>query len=141
MKRLALSIPFFFLASFALAQTAVQTIPGDAGPIKFDMGGNATLSVKRMVNAGTAPALSACGGAGLAIVGNDFAGTVSVGATPTTTCTITFNNPYTSAPACNLTWPTGNLAAMSWTSSTTAIVVTQTSTASNTINYVCFTKQ
>jgi hypothetical protein len=142
MKRLllALSLPIVWV-TLALAQTAVQTIPGDSGPIRFDRAGNASVSVGRLSNLGTAPTPTLCGTTGFSVVGNDFAGTVTVGTTPTTTCTVTFATPYVVAPVCLLNWQSGNLAAMSWATTASVLTITQTSTASTVINYLCFARQ
>lgn len=134
-KLLALSSALALIASFAAAQQSVQLRQGDGGPLWFDATGTAVFG-GHLSNAGRAPAVTTCGG-DPAIVGTDIAGVVTVGATPTTSCVITFAVAYTIAPACVVSWSAGPLAAMSYTISTTAITVAQTSTASNRLNYIC----
>lgn len=136
MRKLLLASVFVALAGAAIAQRAVQTIPGDGGPLWFDAQNNAIIP-NHVLNTGKAPVLSTCGGADAAIAGNDLAGVVTVGSTPSTACVITFATAFATAPACVVSWSAGPLAAMSYTISTTAITVAQTSTASNRLNYIC----
>jgi ABC-type phosphate/phosphonate transport system substrate-binding protein len=85
-----------------------------------------------------APVLSACvTGGSPTLVGNDFAGVITGGTTASTSCVVTFGTAYVTAPNCVVTWQTGPLAAMSWTTSTTALTITQTSNASSKIAYMC----
>lgn len=86
------------------------------------------------VGAGGAPAPSSCG-TSPSLVGTDEAGEVTMGTTATG-CTITFAKAYTSAPFCTVTWQ-ANLASMQYTISNTAITLTQTSTSSNKVDYIC----
>lgn len=152
MKRLLLVLGLLTIGGLAIAQQSVQLRPGDQGPIVWGVNGAASVLSpitfsgaasfpNHVLNTGTAPTPSACGGAGLALVGSDAGGTVTVGSTLTTSCTITFATPWAAAPACVVSPASGVLAAFSYTVSTTAIVVTQTSTASNTIQYICVGKQ
>ncbi len=85
---------------------------------------------------GTSPALTSCG-TSPAIVGGDFAGTVTMGTGSPTGCTITFAVAYTNAPVCTVTWRATPLASQSYTTSTTALTLTQTATSSNLIDYMC----
>jgi hypothetical protein len=103
-----------------------------AGNIYFQQGGHILSS------GGTAPVLSACvTGGSPKIVGTDFAGTITAGTTASTSCVVTFGHAFVTAPNCVVTWNTGPLAAMSWTTSTTALTITQTSNASSGISYMC----
>ena len=136
MKKLILALSASIaLIGLALAQQSVQTRPGDGGPLWFATNGAAVFG-GHISNAGRAPVVTTCGG-DPAIVGTDLAGVVTVGATPSTSCVITFAVAYTIAPTCVVSWSAGPLAAMSYTISTTAITVAQTSTASNRLNYIC----
>lgn len=81
------------------------------------------------------PVVSACGTTP-AIAGSDFAGLVTVGTGTPTACTITFSAAYSAIPVCVVNSAT-QLAAFSYTVSTTAIVVTQTATSSNLLRYIC----
>lgn len=90
------------------------------------------------VGSGTAPALTSCGTTP-AIVGTDVAGTVTMGTTATG-CVITFNVPYAAAatpPHCLVTWIATPLASQSYTTSNTAITLTQTSASNNVAKYFC----
>jgi hypothetical protein len=84
----------------------------------------------------TAPALTTCGTTP-AIVGDDTAGTVTMGTGTPTGCTITFHTAYANIPICVVVWPAQILASQSYTVSTTAITLTQTATSSNKVNYIC----
>lgn len=130
--------PLILLGGIAVAQVTVQTRPGDGGVLWFDTNSQAILP-GHIVSTGAAPVVSACG-AGATIIGSDLAGTVTTGAA-TTTCTITFNKAFTAAPTCVLGWPAANLASEAWSTTTTAITVTQTSAAGNPISYICIGKQ
>lgn len=83
----------------------------------------------------TAPALTSCGTTP-AIVGTDLAGTVTMGTTATG-CVITFNSAKSAAPHCVVTWIATPLASQSYTTSTTAITLTQTSASNNVAKYIC----
>jgi len=84
----------------------------------------------------TAPALTSCGGGSPAVVGTDLAGTVTMG-TSATGCVITFNSAKSAAPHCVVTWIATPLASQSYATSASAITLTQTSTSSNVVKYVC----
>lgn len=86
-------------------------------------------------SAPTAPVLSACG-TSPAIVGNNMAGTVTMG-TSATGCVITFSPAWAVAPICVVTWIATPLASQSYVTTTTAITTTQTSTSNNVLKYVC----
>jgi hypothetical protein len=84
---------------------------------------------------GTAPALTSCG-TSPAIEGSDLSGTVTMGTGSPTGCVITFNVAYANAPRCTVSWRS-NLGTMQYTTSTTAITLTQTATSSNLVDYIC----
>jgi len=140
MKRWPITLGLILLGTVALAQTSVQTIPGDRGPIVFDTLGRAVLGTGNLSSTGPAPVLSGCGGGSPTIVGSNLAGTVVTGTTATG-CVITFTTAFTATPTCVLSPASGVLASFSYTLSTTAITVTQTSSSGNTITYVCVGKQ
>lgn len=95
-----------------------------------------TVTADRIATGGTtAPALTSCGTTP-AIVGTDMAGTVTMGTTATG-CVITFNVPFAAAPVCVVTWIATPLASQSYTTSTAAITLTQTSASNNVAKYVC----
>jgi hypothetical protein len=135
MKRLLL-IPLALLLG---AQTSVQTIPGDGGPIRFDSLGRSTIGTGNVSSAGPTPVLSACGGGSPTITGSNLSGTVTTGTTATG-CVITFTTTFASAPSCVVSPASGVLASFSYVVTASAITVTQTSTSGNTITYVCVGK-
>lgn len=86
------------------------------------------------------PALTSCGTTpALATGSTDSAGTITLGTTATG-CVVTFGTAYTAAPTCLVTWIATPLASQSWTTSTTAITITQTSTTNNVVQYMCIGK-
>jgi hypothetical protein len=96
----------------------------------------------RHMNAGSTatnnlPVLSSCGTTPALTTGStDTAGTVTMGTTATG-CVITFGTAHAAAPACIVTWRATPLASQSYTTSTAALTLTQTSTSNNLIDYVC----
>jgi hypothetical protein len=84
-----------------------------------------------------APSITSCGTTPGAATGSDTHGTVAEGTTATG-CVITFANAYTAAPQCTVVMPTANLAAFTYTVSTTAITVSHSSASSNTLVWHCF---
>jgi len=94
-----------------------------------------TTTIDR-INPGTSiPVVTSCG-TSPAITGADLAGSVTVGTASPTSCTLTFSAAFSATPFC-VVGSNPQLAAFSWTISTTAIVITQTGTASNKITWVC----
>lgn len=136
MLRFAILIGLITAGAYALAQTQVQTVPGDGGPLRWDSTGAAIMGTAHLSSAGLAPALSACGTGSPTITGTDMYGTVVTGTTATG-CVITFAKAFVGAPTCVLSPASGVLASFSYTISTTAITVTQTSSSGNTITYMC----
>lgn len=124
------------------AADVIQVIPGaapSAGNVYASMlqlqaytfGGN---SQRTSV---TAPALTSCGTGSPSILGDDVAGTVTMG-TSATGCVITFNTAYGTAPHCVVTSRTAyGTTALAYTVSTTAITTTQSSGSSNLVDYIC----
>lgn len=98
--------------------------------------GAVVIGVDRINATGaTAPALTSCGTTP-SITGNDLAGTVTMGSSATG-CVITFAVAYPVAPFCVVTWIATPLASQSYTTSTAAITLTQTSASNNVVKYVC----
>ena len=79
---------------------------------------------------------SSCGTSAIGIVGTDWAGTVTVGSSATTTCVLTFSLAYTKVPSCVVT-SQSQLTSFAYAVAASTITITQTSTASNLWNYVC----
>lgn len=85
----------------------------------------------------TSPVVSACGAGSPSLVGNDYAGFVTVG-TSTSACTVTFASAYNTGTACivqdyNATSPIPYVSAIS----TTAFTVTWGSAYSGSFFYLC----
>lgn len=145
MKKLLLPILLLCgLASWAIAQNitkAVQLSQDPSGLIGYDTSNNIYLPnhLLTTTRGGPAPTVtgSTCGTTAPSVVGTDFAGTITVGSSATTSCVLTFGTPFVTAPTCLLTPKSAILAALSYAASTTALTITQTSTASNTISYLC----
>ena len=134
-----LTFLFLLLAWPALAQQTVQTRPGDGGLLWFDSANRATIP-GQLLDTGPVPVLTACG-TSPAIVGTDLSGTVTMGTGSPTGCVITFAAAYPIAPHCVVGWSVAPLAAMAWTTTTTALTTVQTATSSNVIHYVCHGKR
>lgn len=130
-------------ASIAGAQTitkGLQLSQDATGPFGVDanLGVYFPGHILNPVGNRPAPVLTACvAGTGGSFAGNDFAGAFTQGNTAATSCVVTFGTAYVTAPNCNVTWNTGPLAAMSWTTSTTALTITQTSATTSKISYIC----
>jgi hypothetical protein len=125
--------------SLAVAQTinkSIATSQDPTGAIGIDTANNVYFPA-HVLAVGSAPTVTSCGVTGVLISGTDWYGQVTVGSSAATSCTITFAKPYLAAPACILAPSNGLIAAFSWTTSTTAITVTQTSTASDVFSYIC----
>lgn len=126
----------------SIAQTinkALQLSQDATGAFGVDTNNGVYFPGHILTPAGRAPpVLSACiTGGSPTLVGTDFAGLITGGTTASTSCVVTFGTAFITAPNCVVTWQTGPLAAMSWTTSTTALTITQTSNASSKISYVC----
>ena len=119
----------------------VETAVGSGGGNLMDLriGGVSKFKVtnkSHLVSSGTTPTLSACGTAP-AITGSDSASKVTIGTGVTTSCTVTFANAYTAAPACVIT---GDDAAIGYAAVTTTSTLTITSSAdmdSDVISVIC----
>ena len=99
---------------------------------------NGSLGVEGHIQThGTAPTLTSCGGSP-SIVGNDNSFTITVG-TASTGCTATFATAWTNAPSCTVTNQSTSITnAMTYTVSTSAVVVSQSAGLSGDIlNVVC----
>jgi hypothetical protein len=131
----------------ARIQALVDGTPGTndmPGRLQFSTtaDGAAAITVRYTIDSaghvlygGTVPTLSSCG-TSPSISGNDVEGTVTLGTGLPTGCTITFATAYSAAPRCNVTWRS-NLALMQYTTSTTALTLTQTGTSSDVVDYFC----
>lgn len=82
------------------------------------------------------PVLTSCGTGSPTITGTDMAGTITMG-TSATGCVATFATAKAVAPHCIVQWIATPLASQSYTTSTTAITITQTSTSGNVAKYFC----
>jgi len=131
-------------AGGALSQNinrAIQLSQDPTGLIGYDTLNNLYLPnhLLSTIRGGPAPTVtgSTCGTTAPSVTGTDFMGTITVGSSATTSCVLTFGTPFVTAPTCLLTPKSAILAALSYAASTTALTITQTSTASNTISYLC----
>lgn len=70
------------------------------------------------------------------VSGTDTAGLITMGSSATT-ATVVFGQAFVSVPSCIVQWQS-NLASEVYTLATTSIAITQTSTSTNKINYLCF---
>jgi peptidoglycan/xylan/chitin deacetylase (PgdA/CDA1 family) len=85
----------------------------------------------------TSPVLSSCG-TSPTMVGGDSWGTITTGATANG-CTITFASQFTSAPTCTVTNRSMSLVnAMTYTTSVSALTITQTAIGGALVDYHCF---
>lgn len=85
---------------------------------------------------GAVPLLTSCG-SGPSITGDNFAGTVTGGAT-SSGCTLTFGTQFKNDPHCVVTPQTGSIAnTFTYTHSKTGIVVTETAFGTGIFDYVC----
>jgi hypothetical protein len=133
------------LGSVGIAQNITQSVQlsqDPRGTIGVDTTGNIYFQNNKHIlsspNVSPPPVLSACiTGGSPTLTGTDFSGTIVSGTTASTSCVVTFGAAFLTAPRCVVTWQSGPLVAMSWTTSTTALTITQTSTASVTIDYIC----
>ena len=99
------SIPFYTSSQLTQDNAALFW---DAANDRLGVGTTAFNSDSRLEVAGhittegTAPTLSACGSMPT-VVGNDAAGTITIGTGVTTACTVTFAAAYANTPACVIT--------------------------------------
>lgn len=128
----------------AIAQNitkSIQLSQDGTGTIGYDTGNNVYFPahILSTVRGSPAPTVTGatCGTTAPAITGTDFAGTVTVGTSATTSCVVTFGTAFVTAPTCVVSPKSTILAAFSFATSTTALTVTQTSTANNTFTYIC----
>ena len=105
---------------------------------KFVTARTLSAQIPNMAHGSTAPVLSSCGtgSPALATGSTDTSGIITAGAAASG-CVMTFSAAYTNAPNCLLAWQGTPLASQSYTVSTTAVTITQTSTSANKINYLC----
>ena len=135
------SVTAFPLTTDATSSTAAAvTHAGGVAIAKAEYVGT-FLSVGTKIRAGgSAPTITAgCNGAGSSISGSDLAGTVTGQTAAATTCTITFNSAYASAPYCTATGLTSPLTG-AVTPSTGTLVVNFASTGSYQFNYNCIAR-
>lgn len=128
-------------ATFAQNITkSVQLSQDGSGPIGYDTNSGTYFPghILSRTDIRPAPVLTGCATGGTpGIVGTDFFGTITGGTTTSTSCVVTFGTAFVTAPNCQVSWKSGPVAAMSWTVSTTALTITQTTTASAQIVYTC----
>lgn len=128
----------------AIGQTitrSLQLSQDPTGPVGIDAANHVYFPahILSTIKGSPAPTVtgSTCGTTAPSVTGTDFAGTITVGSSATTSCVLTFGTAYLTAPSCVVGPKSTILAALSWATSTTALTITQTSTASNTLSYIC----
>lgn len=121
------------------ATTGIVTVTGGLGVAKSAWIGTYVNVGTKIRAAGTAPALTSCGTGSPTISGSDLAGEVVLG-TAATGCIITFNVAYAATPYCTVTWQTTPGIVQTYTVSTTAITLAQTSASGDKVNYTCMAR-
>lgn len=143
-------------AAVAIAQTTTVTAPyvtsmapTDAGQVI--PGGNPAVGSKfgtllqfqsyfftlNSQHGNTAPTLTSCG-TSPSILGNDWAGTITLGTGSPTGCVATFGTAFVAAPACVVTSQTAPATTTpAYSVSTTAVTIVQAANSSNKYDYVC----
>ena len=113
---------------------ALQISTAAAGPYLVDI---STKGVINFQDTGSSPTLSGCG-TGPTIVGSASAMTIT-GGTGATGCTVTFpTGTFTKVPVCQVTQETMSLVnALSYTTTATAVTITQTGMGTNKIDIRC----
>lgn len=110
---------------------------------KFHVVGGARFEGK-IDTAGTAPTLGSGGtdcGTTPSVVGTDTAAKVTIGTSPGSKCTVTFNAAFTNAPICIANNETSANLVRAANISTTAVELTGTLTAADKINVICMGRQ
>jgi hypothetical protein len=110
---------------------SVSTISGSANTVKIVFGNHIEIS-------STTPSLSACGGAGPIITGNDYSGNISPGSAATS-CTVTFVSQWSQQPSCFCD-DEGTLLHCRTVTTTTSLVMTPASgsfTSGGPLKYGC----
>lgn len=80
---------------------------------------------------------SVCGGATAAIVGSNYTFSVTEGTTASTSCVVTFNPAFVTAPVCQASLNNVVDAAFKIATTATTLTATQTSASSNVLNVIC----
>lgn len=108
--------------------------------------GNATTTFQIFTNGhidstGTVPTLSSCGTSPNA-TGTDSAGIIQVGSVAATACTLTFASAYVNTPSCLVTNQNMSVVnAMTYTVTTTTLVISETGLTSAKLNYMCIANE
>ena len=129
------------LASAQNINKAIQLSQDPTGAFGVDTNNNSYWPGHFLSTGPGVPVLGTCGTTP-SILGTDSAGQITAGTT-TTNCTITFNKAYLAAPWCVVTAQSGTTNGgpgtfyLSYSTTVALLSITQTSTSSNLINYVC----
>ena len=106
--------------------------------------GTATSSIfstTKVVTTGTASSVSSCGSSP-SVIGNNTAGTVTIGSGVVTACTITFGSNFDSTPTCVVTTSSGSVSVGVTSLSSSAMTVGFSATlGSGKIYYICMQTQ
>jgi len=124
--------------TYALAQTitrALQLSQDTTGAFSVDTNNGVYFPGHLLFPSTPRPGPSITGTGTPTISGNDTSGVITMGSSATT-ATVVFGTAFVTAPACVLGWQ-AVLAAETYSTSTTALTITQTSATSNKIGYFC----
>lgn len=124
--------------NLALNLLAVSSVAGNSLVAKFSSSTGADL-FKIFANgilstSSTRPTISSCGSSP-SVVGDNFAGTVTVGSVATS-CTVTFAPAFTNTPSCVVSFQS-SLAGESYSKTTSALTITATGLGGTLVDYHC----
>jgi hypothetical protein len=119
-------------------------VNGSSGNIQLfvgDISGSGTRGTIQLnghiVSQGTAPSVSACGTGSPSVAGNDIAGRITVGGGAVTSCLLTFNEIWGTAPVCFLDDQSAALAMAGVATTSTLTVTAGSSFGSGILGYHC----
>ncbi len=119
-------IALALLLSWQGANLLAQTYPGQVpGP----------HLLQPTISPATLSAINGCGG-NPSISGTDMAGQLQFGSTSNGACTIVFASAYANVPWCVVHWQSA-LAVMSYSNARDKIMIAQTTSSANKINFIC----
>jgi peptidoglycan hydrolase-like protein with peptidoglycan-binding domain len=100
-----------------------------------------TLSTTNVVTTGSAPTISTCG-TSPSVVGNNMAGTVTIGSGIVTACTVTFASSFSATPTCVVTTSSGSISVGVTSLSSSAFTAGFSATlGSGKLYYICIEMQ
>lgn len=126
------------MGDFVFLTRSVTTDTAPSERVRIDTQGTMVFASTTPTPAVTNTSANSCGTTAATIAGNNNVGSVTVGATAGTSCTVTFT---TTAPVqwiCQINDATTSVLATATPTSTTVSIFKGTFTAGDTINYLCF---